>query len=517
MKTCSEPKKRNMMSIPEGNCSRGASTNISNIPSSSSDGRFSNQNATGNALVDAIGVRHRADFLDAMLKEEQSTKEREDDELVPHNLLGVAGITGGIVGAVVGLAIVGPVGGVLIGTSLGQMAGMLGMIVEGSMGIGVLASGVAVGINTGRTIQGKLKQDGTVPHAFSVSKDGPHLQEQLRAIPNIGFDPVWKETHKKARQTYQYPKSRLSNDSLESKRRRYELHDDILATTEYEIPIMDKIFLLVSRIMNDKLSLPGHVYRYLLVFFRERCHEQGSLENIHKSLQEGSVVNDKEQAYWLSDFVANPSNQGEPVLHRTRRQDAHAIIHYVTAVLLEVRPSLATSPWSTELASTAVEFLVFGEIYDSVMQEIEVEYSNKDILLLERIAEFERTQTPLEVERRKSLISTEAIKALRNVPEADSAADKLRYIVDFMELLSHHFLSSVKVSTFLDTNSLLKMVCQHILVAKVCAIHAQVAFIEEFTRDEQILRGREGYSFVTLQASLQFLNLSHDFAKDLYG
>ena len=58
--------------------------------------------------------------------------------------------------------------------------------------------------------------------------------------------------------------------------------------------------------------------------------------------------------------------------------------------------------------------------------------------------------------------------------------------------------------------------CQHILIAKVYGINAQIAFLEEFARDETLLRGREGYALVTLQASLHFLNASEDFMTDIF-
>ena len=61
------------------------------------------------------------------------------------------------------------------------------------------------------------------------------------------------------------------------------------------------------------------------------------------------------------------------------------------------------------------------------------------------------------------------------------------------------------------------MVCQHlILIENQGSCNAQVAFLEEFARDEQLLRGREGYALVTLQASLHFLNMSADFHKDIF-
>jgi hypothetical protein len=61
------------------------------------------------------------------------------------------------------------------------------------------------------------------------------------------------------------------------------------------------------------------------------------------------------------------------------------------------------------------------------------------------------------------------------------------------------------------------MVCQHIIAAKVPNMNAEILFLEEFARDEQLLRGKEGYALVTLQASLHFLNTSTDFDTDIFG
>ncbi len=61
------------------------------------------------------------------------------------------------------------------------------------------------------------------------------------------------------------------------------------------------------------------------------------------------------------------------------------------------------------------------------------------------------------------------------------------------------------------------MACQHIVAAKVPNLNAEVAFLEEFARDEQLLRGREGYALVTLQASTHFLNLSDNLGDDIFA
>jgi hypothetical protein len=48
-------------------------------------------------------------------------------------------------------------------------------------------------------------------------------------------------------------------------------------------------------------------------------------------------------------------------------------------------------------------------------------------------------------------------------------------------------------------------------------MNAEIAFLEEFARDEQLLRGREGYSLVTMQASLHFLSMCEDIEADIFG
>lgn len=152
-----------------------------------------------------------------------------------------------------------------------------------------------------------------------------------------------------------------------------------------------------------------------------------------------------------------------------------------------------------------------------VLKELEATYGHRDESLLEKIAEFERRQ--LSNEAYKSCVSEQALEALHHLPEAHSVHDKLRQIVLFLEKISEYFSSSPsnKKSSAIGADSLLKMACQHIIMAKVYGINAQIAFLEEFARDEQLLRGREGYALATFQASLHFLNHSNNFEDDIFG
>jgi len=262
---------------------------------------------------------------------------------------------------------------------------------------------------------------------------------------------------------------------------------------------------------------------------------------------------------------------------RERCQDAHGVIKHVTATLIETRPDLNATPRLTELTNTAVEALVFGELYDFVFAEIKKEVMEKDSLLMQKIGEFEMNhylkrkyrhhqQQQLQTRPKKEeeeaedypitgeSISVGALEALLSIPEARTPVDKLAYCVRFLEMISVHFSndtdhydSNRNESQYLQNrqkdrneedettaaendkkkkkksgaqvmgaDSLLKMVCEHIIVAKVPSLNAELVFLEEFARDEQLLRGKEGYSLVTLQASLHFLNASTDFNEDIF-
>lgn len=418
--------------------------------------------------------------------------------------LGLATVAGGIAGGVVGMAVAGPVGGI-IGARFGQTAGILGVVLEGSWTIGVITSGIVAGSNAGQQLQDKMDEKRILTLTGSDTSAGV-----LLVRPSVRADPSWaifcedaKRSHKKM-----FGFNFLAPDSKTAFRERYEREIDIVNTDENEIPTAEKVLLLVSRMLNDKESLSGHVYRQLIEKFKERVASRGDLSEIVKAATSSKPNLDEDRQEEESSM--------EEI--RARRQDAHSVIKYVTATLLELRPAFATSPAVTEYTATAVEALVFGEIYDLVIEEIEAEFEMTENELLEKVASFESLHAQDEdaLLRYKSCISQDAIASLQNLPQAHSAVDKLRYCVIFLEKIADYF-SSDSSQKPMGADSLLKLVCQHIIGAKIFGTNAQIAFLEEFARDEQLLRGKEGYALVTLQASLHFLNASSDFDADIFN
>ena len=463
--------------------------------------------------------------------------------------IGVVTVVGGVVGGVAGLCFAGPAGAV-IGAKCGQTAGLLGVLLEGSMTVGVFVAGVAAGSFTATHIQEQQQK-----RVLTIGEDGVK-QKLLLVRPNVWIDPEWEEICEKARSNHSSNHRSFSLlPSSQGKKERLKRDSDIVETDESEIATAEKVFLLVSRSLNDKESLPGHVYKRLIEVCRERekvpCVQLEDKREGDASAENVETPNETETEEAASFAGKNKANgEKEPLVEnadkskdsgqderqktasamRARRQDTHAVIKHVTATLLEVRPGFASSPAVTEMSATAVEALVFGEVYDSVFEEIAEETHDCDSALMEKIRVFDQEHEfvpeggskKAESGYSNGLISQPAVDALLLLTEAHSVADKLRYCVEFLELISVHFTENAKnrldgkVSS-LSADSLLKMVCQHIIAAKVPNINAEILFLEEFARDEQLLRGKEGYALVTLQAALHFLNTSTSFDEDIFG
>ena len=146
---------------------------------------------------------------------------------------------------------------------------------------------------------------------------------------------------------------------------------------------------------------------------------------------------------------------------------------------------------------------VFNEIVKQTMEQRERFLSKVEYLELQNGPNASSTNEP----REDSQLSKSAISSLKMLPEARTTAEKLFHLVQFLEYVSLRF-SEIFQDRCIDADVLLSMVCQHILAASDVNLHAEIAFIEEFSRDEQLLRGKEGYALITMQASLHYLQES---------
>jgi len=407
-----------------------------------------------------------------------------------------ASAMGMVAGGVAGLAIAGPAG-CIVGSQIGRTALAVGAAIEGGMGIGVLVMSLAAAANLSLTSKKDRRE-------LKLLEQGSKTLVLVR--PEIECDPRWVVYADEARKSWERMSKESSSGSASSSignfflssnndnhtttpDLRYGKDADIIKVDSAELAVREKVFLLVNRILNDKMSLPGYIYRHLIlkhkrmIMFDEAVSEQS-----------------------LSD--------GEDDINTSRicRTNAHNIIKHVTATLLEVRPGLSSSSVMTELSADAVELLVFGELYSDIYEEFVQQTKEQDSNLSNKVRELcdHVKDSGVESGVESSAISQPAIAALRALPQVHTPAEKLNHCVGFLESISEHF-STLYQGKCIDADTLLVMVCQHVVASNVDHLHAEVAFLEEFARDEQLLSGKEGYALITLQASLHYLESLEEF------
>lgn len=269
----------------------------------------------------------------------------------------------------------------------------------------------------------------------------------------------------------------------------YSEEDEISTCTK------DKVFLLVASSLDDKDSLPGYVYRELIREAKERADKR---KEEHSSGEKSSSSRDDE---------------GDDC-KRAIRQDVHGIIKHITGTLLEVRPGFSSSPRITEMSALAVETIVFGELYNHIMEE----QINNDPAVYEKDRALDGQFSRLRIEAEaaginvQARISDEALRSIKMMPQHHSVQQKLKCCV---ELLEH--VSRLGAEASMGADFLLTLVCQHLALAHLPKLNAECSFLEEFATDhQQLLQGKEGYALVTIQACVHFLNASQNLVEDVF-
>jgi hypothetical protein len=419
--------------------------------------------------------------------------------------VGGASLTGSVVGGVAGLAVAGPAGA-FIGSKLGQAACVLTVLYQGRkvilIGAGLLAAGMTISSASARALE--QQNDDKNYHLLTLDEDTMEVNNKGKRStsssgtlvllrPNVIIDhTLWDEVISNVKESYSMALIKKTNSS--------GADSDIFEATELDTE--EKVLLLVSRSLNDKTSLPGYMFRYLMEEHRKRVEKRRNVSLASNRTEDN--MNTGSNNIKISDATDPVS----ALYTRESRQDAHAIILYVTTAFLEVRPEVRSCQRFMDLAKDSVEIVVLSELYQSIFEEIIAEVSSKDISLTAKIGQFELSPS-------HNLLcvkcSSDAIEALQSIAKYHSPIQKLEIFVTFLELISVMYStctgnSDGSSSSIINADSLLTCVCRHIILAKVDNLNAEVGFVEEFSKDEHLLRGKSGYALVTMQASLHVLN-----------
>jgi hypothetical protein len=243
-----------------------------------------------------------------------------------------------------------------------------------------------------------------------------------------------------------------------------EGNNDILSLSPAETGgIRNKVFIFVSRLVNDKSTATGSLYAALIDEYSRR---------------------------WItsnSDSVLNASN--------TPVSDLHSIIHHLTQVITTTT-EVGTSEGMVTHTSICVDGLVLGKVYEAVFEDVRRTAGGKDGEILGRISEF-KLRNGSRMKELEEGVSEAACHAYTMLSTSRTAVDKLEWAVSMMEALSNNFTTA---------DSLLRAVVTHIIHIQPTTLFAQILFCEEFIRDSSAAMGKMGYALITLQAAAHFVS-----------
>lgn len=215
-------------------------------------------------------------------------------------------------------------------------------------------------------------------------------------------------------------------------------------------------------------------------------------------------------------------------------RDVHGVLRELTRAVLEWCPLLTASHEAQIQAVNCIDQRVFSQTYGAVFERIASSGAARegDTLLARRTRREERSRA---ADGRPSLLSTcraEVVSALRAAGAARTGRDKLGFLVRAVERVSD------ALPDQRTTDALIFSVCRHLAAATTTSVvvddeagvetdgetvgegggggverpaalarpHAEVAFVEQFMRDESWVMGKEGYVLTTVIAALHVLN-----------
>lgn len=203
-------------------------------------------------------------------------------------------------------------------------------------------------------------------------------------------------------------------------------------------------------------------------------------------------------------------------------RDVHGVLRELTRVVLAWCPQIASSDEAAIHAVNCIDQRVFAETYGPVYGHIARGQSvrERDATLERRTRRDARDREAAHRPSLAALCHLEVLASFRAAGAARTGRDKLGFLVRGVEEIS------AALPTNSTTDTLLWSLCRHLAAATIATIvletaatveaadkaapalprpHAEVAFLEQFMRDESWLMGKEGYVLTTVGAALHVL------------
>lgn len=211
-------------------------------------------------------------------------------------------------------------------------------------------------------------------------------------------------------------------------------------------------------------------------------------------------------------------------------RDVHGVLRELTRVVLAWCPLLTASDEGAIQAVNCIDQRVFSETYGPVYGRIASGKAREsDATLAQRVRAEEKLRKASALPSVTAVCWPQVTSALRAVGAARTGRDKLGFFVQAVERISE------ALPPRSSTDTLLWSLCRHLAaaaltvdrvtgnsqdcggVAPLARPHAEVAFVEQFVRDESWLMGKAGYVLTTVDAALHVLldpAMSHEIFSD---
>jgi hypothetical protein len=266
----------------------------------------------------------------------------------------------------------------------------------------------------------------------------------------------------------------------------------------------ERVNVFIAKLLFDVRTIPGALCDALVAEYGKR---HGNKDKEGEGFAE-DAQRDKERELECRQLLegaaqredGRPPEHSEAVAVLSRPSpilDALGLIHEILLSVFQYHIKLAESEETIVVTINAVDRLVIAPLYDRIMQFLVDEHRAADAGFASKLMSVNFSSSDERVDH-------DALRALASAISARTAYEKLLCFTRFVERVS----SNCDRRKGSSADNLLPALCLHFVASDIYSIHAELAFIDHFSRNDFMLLGREGYALTSVQAAVTALDNS---------
>ena len=262
----------------------------------------------------------------------------------------------------------------------------------------------------------------------------------------------------------------------------YNSSDQAIQLALDDCNLDERVNIFVAKLLLDPKTIPGALYEGLVEEFHLR----------HTTDYRSAKISSDETVVLSTLESECIEPEATPVL------DALGLIHEILSAVFQYHLLLAQNEETIIVTINAVDRVVLSVLYEKLLNYLALEHCADDEKLNMKLIELEVSTL---------IAGGDALRALEAAFNARIAYEKLICLTRFVECISE----GCKDKTDSTADDLLPAICSH-LVIFVCEnirrirLHAELAFIQHFSRNDTLLLGREGYALTSVRAAVTALS-----------